>query len=81
MREIAASDAETHLPQLLDAVERGESLVITRHGRPIARLIPVHDRRREGIADAISVIKGFQHQAPSITVEEVLSTRDEGRRF
>ena len=81
MREIAASDAETHLPQLLEAVERGESLVITRHGHPIARLIPVHDRRGEEIAAAISLIKGFQHQAPSITVEEVLSTRDEGRRF
>ena len=33
MREIQASEAKTHLPQLLDDVERGETIVITRHGR------------------------------------------------
>ena len=81
MREIAASEAKTHLPQLLDDVERGETLVITRHGRPIARLVPEHDRRREEIAETISLIKDFQRQAPSITIKEVLSARDEGRRF
>ncbi len=80
MREIAASEAKTLLHRLLDAVERGETFVITRHGRPIARLVPEHDRRREEIAAAVSLIKGFQRQAPSITVGEVLSARDEGRR-
>jgi antitoxin (DNA-binding transcriptional repressor) of toxin-antitoxin stability system len=37
MREIQASDAKTHLPQILDEVERGETVVITRHGRATAR--------------------------------------------
>jgi len=37
MREIQASDAKTHLPQILDEVERGETVVITRHGRAPAR--------------------------------------------
>ena len=36
MREIQASEARTQLSQLLDEVERGKTLVITRHGRPIA---------------------------------------------
>ena len=40
MREIQASEAKTHLPQLLDDVERGETIVITRHGRAIARIVP-----------------------------------------
>ena len=81
MREIAASEAKTHLPRLLDDVERGETFVITRHGRAIARLVPEHDRRREEIAEAISAIKRFQRQAPSATIEEIISARDEGRRF
>ena len=38
MREIQASEAKVHLSQLLDEVQRGESLVITRHGRRIARI-------------------------------------------
>ena len=81
MRQIAASEAKTHLAQLLDEVERGETLVITRHGRPIARLIPEHDKQRQEVADAVSLIKSFQRQARSATVEEILSARDEGRRF
>ena len=40
MREIHASEAKTHLPQILDQVERGETVIITRHGRAIARLVP-----------------------------------------
>ena len=41
MRSIQAAEAKTHLLQgLLDEVERGETVVITRHGKPIARLVP-----------------------------------------
>jgi prevent-host-death family protein len=40
MREVGVLEAKTHLSALLDAVEReGEEIVITRHGRPVARLI------------------------------------------
>ena len=42
MREIQASEAKTHLASLLDEVERGETLVITRHGRAMARLVPAY---------------------------------------
>jgi prevent-host-death family protein len=41
---IGAYDAKTHLPRLLDEVERGESITITEHGRPVARLVPVSSR-------------------------------------
>ena len=34
-------EAKTHLSELLDRVEAGESVVITRHGRPVAQLSPV----------------------------------------
>ena len=49
MREIQASEAKAHLPQLLDDVERGETLIITRHGRAIARIVPEVDRRQEEV--------------------------------
>jgi prevent-host-death family protein len=38
---IGAYEAKTHLPRLLDQVERGESVTITKHGRTVARLVPV----------------------------------------
>ena len=41
MREVGVLEAKTHLSALLDSVERGgEEIVITRHGKPVARLCP-----------------------------------------
>ena len=43
MSTIGAYEAKTHLPALLERVERGERFTITRHGRAIARLVPLDD--------------------------------------
>jgi prevent-host-death family protein len=80
MREIQASEAKTHLPRLLDEVERGETLIITRHGRAIARLVPEVDQKREDIRCAIAEMKELGRRNGKITVEELISARDEGRR-
>ena len=40
MQEIGAFEAKNKLAALLDRVEGGEEIVITRHGRPVARLVP-----------------------------------------
>jgi prevent-host-death family protein len=40
MRTVGAYEAKTHLPRLLDEVARGETITITRHGVPVARLVP-----------------------------------------
>lgn len=81
MREIQASDAKTHLPQLLDDVERGETIVITRHGRAIARLIPEAERRQAEIDEAIRGIKEIQKRTGKITIQELLSARHEGHKY
>jgi prevent-host-death family protein len=38
-----AEEARNQLPDLLDAAEKGRSTIITKHGRPVAALIPVED--------------------------------------
>jgi len=81
MREIQASEAKTHLPQLLDEVERGETLIITRHGRAIARIVPEVDRRQEEIDSAIERIMKLRKRNGKITFEELRSARDEGRKY
>jgi prevent-host-death family protein len=45
MSSVGAYEAKTHLPALLAKVERGETVTITRHGRPIAKLVPVDIQR------------------------------------
>ena len=81
MREIQASEAKARLSQLLDDVERGETLIITRHGRAIARLVPETDRRQEEVDRAIASIRALRERNKRVTVEELLSARDEGRKY
>jgi prevent-host-death family protein len=41
---IGAHEAKTNLPRLLDQVERGDTVIITKHRRAVARLVPVRSR-------------------------------------
>jgi prevent-host-death family protein len=83
MREIGAFEAKNTLGTLLDLVEHGEEIVITRHGKPVARMIkemPVRDR-----SGAIEAAKGIRALAKDIKLntfewEEWKQYRDEGRR-
>ena len=57
MPDIGIREAKAHLSELIERVERGETLTLTRHGRPVARIVPVAERRpgllkgRIGMAD------------------------------
>ncbi len=68
METVGSYQAKTHLPQLLERVEHGETFTITRHGKPIARLLPATAAvEQPGIADAIAAMKRFQEdEAPSL---------------
>ena len=50
MRTIGAGEARRSLSRLLDAVERGQTVTITRYGRPVARIEPV---RSSAVAETI----------------------------
>jgi prevent-host-death family protein len=80
IRHIQASEAKSHLLQLLDDVERGATLIITRHGRPIARIIPETDRRQEETDRALASISELRKRTSSITIDELISAREEGRK-
>ena len=60
MTEIGAYDAKTHLPKLLERVEKGERFVITRHGRPVAELVPVAHRDKLAIARALKDVRALR---------------------
>ncbi len=81
MRHIQSADAKARLPQLLDEVERGESVVITRHGRPIARIVPERSKRKQEIDEARAIIEAMRKENGPITVEEILSSIHEGHRY
>ena len=62
MADIGAYDAKTHLPKLLERVEKGERFVITRHGKPVAELIPVAARDTAAIAHAIAEVRAVRQR-------------------
>lgn len=84
-REVQASVAKTHFSQLLDAVERGESFVIMRHGRPVARLGPDPDQRRTRVREAIENIRRLgeeiRRRNGPISIEEIISSIHEGHKY
>ncbi len=57
MDTIGAFEAKTHLSSLLERVAQGESFTITRHGKPVARLIPAEQRDPERVKAAIRRMK------------------------
>lgn len=81
MREVQASDAKTHLPRLLDDVEAGETIVITRHGKPIARLVPDEERRNAEARDAMEEIRALRKRVGKAPLQELLDARHEGHKY
>ena len=80
MSVIGASDARTHLPQLLRRVQEGERFVITKHNRPVAELIPFRQRDTVRIRAAIDQLGAFQ-KTHSLRGLSVLQLIEDGRRF
>ena len=81
MRSIGAYEAKTHLPRLLDRVAQGESLTITRHGRPVARLVPVQDEARDRARLAARRILERRARLERTSVPDLIGTIHEGHRF
>ena len=87
MESIGLFEAKTHLSELVARAERGEEVIITRHNKPVAKLVPISEvspelyQRRMVALDALQAIgRDMQKRGGPITVEELLAWRDEGRR-
>ncbi len=77
MSQVGVYEAKTHLPRLLEKVESGERITITRHGRSVAVLQPV-DGSGNRIADVIDAIKQFRRgkKLQGMSIREMI---EEGR--
>jgi prevent-host-death family protein len=61
--DVSVAEAKNRLPELIRAVEEGESVVITRHGKPVAQLNPAPPKRRharfDGMKDRMELLPGW----------------------
>ena len=83
--EVQASVAKAHFSQLLDEVERGQTIVILRHGKPVARIVPDGQARRERQRKALENIdklgRKIRKRNGPISIEEIISSIHEGHRY
>lgn len=92
MITVGAFEAKTKFSELLDRVERGEEIVVTRHGKTVARIVPdgpldaeAERKAREARAEEIKAEfartrEMLRREGVSLTRDEIVELRDLGRR-
>jgi len=79
--EYQASQAKAKWAELLDEVERGRTVRITRHGKTIARVVPEGEVRAAEVAEAIKEIMALSQTFGKAPLEEILASRHEGHKY
>jgi prevent-host-death family protein len=87
MASVTAFEAKTRFGKLLERVLRGEEVVITKHEKPVARLIPEGRTTRESVRQTVGRLRELQKRIaartagkPKLTLSETKAAVEEGRR-
>jgi len=80
-QSIGAFEAKTHFSQILDKAERGEDFVITKRGKPVAKIIPFEQKKemtyKEAVDQLIEFRKLYRGEPGSFNIREAI---EDGRR-
>ena len=87
MATVSAFQAKTRFGDLLERVAKGEEIVITRHDKPVARIVPEGARRLDDVRRAVAGLRELQHRMrrggkarTRVSDRDVRSAIEEGRR-
>ena len=87
MAIVTALEAKTRFGQLLERVARGEEVIITRHEKPVARLVPEGPGRLDSVREVVARLRALRSQIaarnkakPRFGYAELKSAIEEGRR-
>jgi prevent-host-death family protein len=77
MRTVGSYELKTHLAEVLDAVEHGQTVIVTRHGKPIARLTPNGEEKRPQVKQAVEALQQFPRTRlpKGITIRSLIPER------
>jgi prevent-host-death family protein len=87
MSTVTALEAKTRFGELLDRVARGEEIVITRHDKPVARIIPEGRNSLETVRRAVQNIRALRQEIAQrkgfkpLTDKQIRDSINEGRRW
>ena len=84
---ITALEAKTRFGQLLDRVSQGEEVIVTRHDKPVARIVPAGRPTREEMGAAVESLRELRRTIAmrreiqsALTDDDIKSLIDEGHR-
>ena len=82
MSTIGAYEAKTKFSELLERVEKGERVTITKHGRPVAEMVPARKHDPERAAEGFRRMRELAKRVnlDDLTWEDLSKMRDEGKR-
>lgn len=87
MITVTALEAKNRFGRLLDRVARGEEIVVTRHDKPVARMVPEGGRRLSAVREAVAELRRLQTRIrartkgrSTLSDADVRSAIEEGRR-
>ena len=87
MITVTALEAKNRFGKLLDRVARGEEVVVNRHDKPVARMVPAEGRQLSAVRQAVAQLQQLQTRIrartrgkTSLSHDEVRTAIEEGRR-
>jgi prevent-host-death family protein len=83
MDVVSLFDAKNRLSALVDQVERGQEVTITRRGKPVARLVPIVASPEDGrvaVERLLALRRAIAQRGEHFSWDELRAYRDEGRR-
>jgi len=82
MTSVGSYEAKTHLPELLERVEKGERILITRRGKAVAMLVPAAKEEKPDVRNVIEAFRSYSKRQGRtlgrMTIREMI---EEGRRY
>ena len=78
METVGTYEAQNHLPKLLERVSKGERIIISKHGVPIAVLQPYNTQKTVDLSAVITELRQFRegHSLEGLSIRDMI---DEGR--
>ena len=87
MVTVTALEAKNRFGKLLDRVARGEEVIVTRHDKPVARMVPAEGRELSKVRRVVAELRQLQGRIrarvrgrAAVSQEEVRSAIEKGRR-
>lgn len=85
-RTVGLFEAKTHLSELVARAEKGDEVVITRHNKPVAKLVPMtpippfdYEKRMRAVAAMREIGRKIERETGPLSIEEIVSWVREGR--